>query len=112
MTQYVKEQQEKNILPKLQDIPYVSEYDIIFVSTPVWWGKMSLPVASFLKSTQPNGKVVVPFVTHEGNGESGIGEAIKQAPGCRKVLPSLIIKGSEIQTSENAVKKFADDLKA
>lgn len=73
---------------------------------------MSLPVASFLKSAQLNGKVVVPFVTHEGSDESGIGEAIKQASGCRKVLPALIIKGSEATTSENAVKKFINDLKA
>lgn len=29
MTHYVKEQQEKNILPELQNVPDVSEYDII-----------------------------------------------------------------------------------
>ena len=111
MTQYVKEQQEKQVLPELKCIPDVSEYDIIFVGTPVWWGQMSLPVASFLQKANLAGKIVIPFITHEGSGESGIGEAMQRASECQKVMPALVIKGSEASESEDVIKKFIDTLK-
>ena len=110
MTQYVKEQQEKQILPDLKYVPDVAEYDVIFIGTPVWWGQMSLPVVSFLKQAKLAGKIVVPFITHEGSGESGIGEAIQRTSDCKKVMPALVIKGSEASESENTVKEFIDTL--
>ena len=111
MTQYVKEQQEKQILPELKDVPDIAEYDVIFIGTPVWWGTVSLPVASFLQKANLVGKIVIPFITHEGSGESGIGESMQKASGCKKVLPALVIKGSEASESEDVVKKFIHTLK-
>ena len=45
---------EQNILPPLQgDIPNISEYDIIFLGSPVWANHLSQPVKSFLHKYLP-----------------------------------------------------------
>ncbi len=113
MTSYVKDQQTKGKLPVLQDSPDIAGYDVIFVGTPVWWGKMSLPVEAFLKSKACKGKIIVPFITHEGSGESGIGDSMKEVSGCKKVLKSLVIKGSEVnkESSDESIKSFLSDIK-
>ena len=112
MIEYVKKQQEKGVLPELEKSPDVSEFDIIFVGTPVWWGKMSLPVESFLKSEACKGKIIIPFITHEGSGESGIGASMEDLSGCEKVLKSLVIKGSKAntETTDETIKTFLDNI--
>ena len=60
---------EQNILPPLQgDIPNISEYDIIFLGSPVWANHLSQPVKSFLHKYDLSGKKVIPFVSHSGGG--------------------------------------------
>ena len=60
---------EQNILPPLQgDIPNISEYDIIFLGSPVWANHLSQPVKSFLDKYDLSGKKVIPFVSHSGGG--------------------------------------------
>lgn len=61
--------QGKNYEPELQpsDID-ISNYDIIFVGTPCWWGTISNPLRSFLRQHSFEGKTVIPFMT---NGTSG-----------------------------------------
>ncbi|MDR3112368.1 MAG: flavodoxin [Elusimicrobiota bacterium] len=44
-----------------------SNYDIIFVGSPVWFYTLAPPLFSFLNSANFNGKKVVPFATHMGN---------------------------------------------
>ena len=46
----------------------VSDYDIIFVGTPCWWGTIANPLRTFLHSNSFKGKTVIPFMT---NGTSG-----------------------------------------
>ena len=60
---------EQNILPPLQDnAPNISEYDIIFLGSPVWANHLSQPVKSFLDKYDLSGKKVIPFVSHSGGG--------------------------------------------
>lgn len=46
----------------------VSDYDIIFVGTPCWWGTIANPLRTFLHRNSFKGKTVIPFMT---NGTSG-----------------------------------------
>ena len=63
------QQIEENILPPLAGLaPNISEYDIIFLGSPVWANHLSQPVKSFLAKHDMSGKKVVPFVSHSGGG--------------------------------------------
>lgn len=62
-------QVEQNILPALSEpVPNFTEYDIIFLGSPVWANHLSQPVKSFLNKYDLSGKTVIPFVSHSGGG--------------------------------------------
>lgn len=65
LTNLVTAQIQKNHIPKTNKID-ISNYDVIFVGSPVWKGNISLPVKSFLINNNFNKKTVIPFYTFGG----------------------------------------------
>ncbi len=59
----------------------VAAYEVIFVGTPIWWGTMAPPVATFLQQADLHGKTVMPFSTHGGGGKGRADRDIARA--CR-----------------------------
>ncbi len=67
----VGQQREEGVLPELSSlVENLSEYDVVFVGTPIWFGTASLPVLSFVGSHDFAGKTVIPFYTC-GGGDAG-----------------------------------------
>lgn len=65
-----KYEKQHNIFPELKDDGDVSDYDTIYVGTPVWWYTMAPPVKTFLANNNFAGKTIKPFCTHGGGGAS------------------------------------------
>lgn len=63
-------EKQNNIKPELVNNGDVSNYDVIFIGTPVWWYTMASPVKTFLSNNKFEGKTVMPFCTHGGGGAS------------------------------------------
>lgn len=61
----VTEQMQKDYIPKTNKID-VSNYDVIFIGSPVWKDDISLPVKSFLINNNFNDKIIIPFYTFGG----------------------------------------------
>jgi hypothetical protein len=40
----------------------------VFLGYPIWWGEQPMPVQTFMRDHNLNGKTVIPFATHEGSG--------------------------------------------
>ena len=80
LTRQVKE----NILPPLAGPePDFTEYDIIFLGSPVWANHLSQPVKSFLHKYDLSGKVVIPFVSHSGGGRGrSFSDVAELCDGC------------------------------
>ncbi len=81
----VREEMDKNV-----DVAYkpvsidVSSYDVIFVGTPNWGGKVALPLATFLKQQDLTGKTILPFLSHGGVGKQDIEDDLKElCPGAK-----------------------------
>ena len=73
----------------------LSDYDVVFVGSPVWYGTYAAPVGSFLKAADLSGKTVVPFCTHGGGGEGRTFADIRKAvPSAKVVLPGFAARGS------------------
>ena len=73
----------------------LSDYDVVFVGSPVWYGTYAAPVGSFLKGVDLSGKTIVPFCTHGGGGEGRTFADIKKAvPAAKAVLPGFVARGS------------------
>ena len=74
----------------------ISQYDIIFLGTPVWWYTMAPPVKTFMSKNKFDGKIIMPFCTHGGGGAAAtFGDMQTLAPKAK------ILKGMEIYERGN-----------
>ena len=48
----------------------LSDYDTIYIGTPVWWYTFATPIRTFLEENNFEGKTIMPFCTHGGGGAS------------------------------------------
>ena len=65
MSKLVRKQIKENYLSQIKDID-ISNYDIIFVGSPIWNFSISLPAKSFLKNNNFENKTLIPFFTYSG----------------------------------------------
>jgi flavodoxin len=65
MSNVVRKQIKDNYFPNIDNID-ISEYDIIFIGSPVWNFSISLPMKSFLKNNDFKNKTLIPFFTCSG----------------------------------------------
>lgn len=104
---------EKQARPALKGVvENLSDYDIIFIGYPIWWGTYPMPVATFIDECGQafNGKVVIPFSTNEGSdwGES-LTDLKKALPGS-EFRPGLALRGSKVKTSDDEINGWLDKL--
>ncbi len=99
-------QREKNAneRPALLQTKDISNYNIIFLGYPIWWGDMPMPVHTFLEGQNWNGKTVIPFNTHEGSGLSGTVSAIKSKCTGATVSEALSMRGTTAQNNRAQAK--------
>ena len=71
--------QETNSKPAIATtIKNLSQYDVIYLGYPIWWGKEPGVIRTFLTKTSLADKTVVPFCTSGGSGISGSMSHIKK----------------------------------
>ena len=104
-----KELRENSKIKLKQDID-IKEYDTIFVGYPNWWGTMPMPVWSFLERKDFTDKKILTFCTHEGSGLGKSESDIKKLTSGAEVLKGLAINGSEVNSSEEKIKKWLEEV--
>ncbi len=76
----IKDRYRPKLVSKIDDI---SQYDVVFLGSPNWWGTITPQVSSFLESYDLSGKKVIPFITHGGGGvQNTISDMTKQCKDC------------------------------
>lgn len=93
------------------DLPDLGAYDVIFVGSPCWWYTIAPPVATFLAGGDWAGKTVVPFMTHEGSRMGHSEEDIRKLCTGATLLGGLPVRGGAVKSSQEAVRKWVQDLK-
>ena len=61
--------------PIIGKVENMTQYDVVFIGFPIWWGREPSVVDTFLDTHNFTGKTIVPFCT---SGGSGIGETAKR----------------------------------
>ena len=79
-----------------------SDYDVIFLGYPIWWGDAPMAIYTFLESYDFSGKKIIPFCTHGGSGLSSTDQQITLACPNSKILRGFEIRGTTAQ------KKFSE----
>ena len=87
---------------KLDDI---SKYDTIFIGYPIWWGEIPQIVYTFMEEYDLSGKTIIPFNTHEGSGDAGTYNTIKNKLAKSNVNTNgLALQGKVARTDEGKEK--------
>lgn len=108
-TEAAKKEQEEKARPELSDtVDNISEYDVIYVGYPIWWGDMPMAVYTFLESYDFSGKTVIPFCTHAGSGLAGTADSIREICIGASVPDGLAIKGETAQNDLDAARTAVD----
>ena len=110
-----KQEQADKARPEISGkVENMEQYDIVFLGYPIWWGDMPMAVYSFMDSYDFSDKVVIPFNTHEGSGESGTYSAIASYLPNAQVLDGMAIQGQTAQEfsadTQQAVRDWLDGL--
>lgn len=62
-TRATREQNDKNARPEIANDIDISNYDVIFLGYPIWWGDVPKIILSFIDNTELDGKTIIPFCT-------------------------------------------------
>ena len=88
----------------------ITNYDTIFFGYPIWWGDLPMCVYNFIEKHDWNGKTVIPFNTHEGSGNSGTYETLKDKMlGATLIGDGFNMAGSVART-DDGIKRLNDFL--
>lgn len=102
-TEVASKEKSENARPEYKGSVDVNAYDVIYIGYPIWWGDMPMLVYTFLENNNLDGKIIIPFNTHEGSGESGTYANLKNKYPNSNVLGGLSITGTTIRNSKDKV---------
>ena len=95
-----------NSRPELLADVDVSEYDVIILGYPNWWGTMPMAVWTFLDNHDFTGKEIMPFCTHEGSGMGNSENDLKKLIPEAYVKNGLAIHGSSVKDSRDKITEW------
>jgi len=91
-----REEFKNNVRPAIKPFKKdITDYDIIFIGSPIWFSTYAPPFTTFLFGNDFKGKTIVPFCTHGGHGAGNFYDDIKKnTQGASRVLPGFTGVGS------------------
>lgn len=99
-----KKEMESDARPEIKNIlESVAPYEVIYIGFPNWWGTLPMAMFTQLEKLDFEGKIVKPFVTHEG---SGFGSALKDLKKLCKgadIKKGLSIPGAGVYEAKETV---------
>lgn len=99
-----KQEQQNNARPALKNrLTDISQYDLIFVGYPNWWGSLPMPVATFMEGCSWQGKTVAPFFTHGGGGVQNCDRDLRKLAAGATVTKYLCLSGNRARNSQSEV---------
>ncbi len=101
----------KGYKPRLKmEVKGIEEYDVVFVGSPCWWATMAPPVSTFLSESRFSGKLLVPFMTHEGSGLGGYVDDVRRLCPDARVLDGRAFRGRSVGAAKDEVESWLSEL--
>ena len=105
-----KKELANNARPEIkEELSDISEYDTIYVGFPNWWGTLPMPMFTQLEKLDFEGKVIKPFVTHEGSGFGTSNKDLKKLCTGADIKKGLSIPGAKVYDAKNIVRAWIDE---
>lgn len=110
MSKLVRKQMKENYLPKTETID-ISNYDVIFVGSPIWNFSASLPLKSFLKNNNFENKTIIPFFTYSGGAaKNRVFKEIKDLTNAKAVKNPLFMFENGIFMQKEQIIKWLNNI--
>ena len=84
----------------------VSDYDVIFVGAPVWFGVFAPPMLTWLEQVDLSGKKVVPFCTFGSGGLESSARNLEQLQPNAELLPGYGVRQARMDAMPKEVDQF------
>ena len=106
-TEESAEEQRINARPELVNyLENISEYEVIYIGGPIYWGTLPNPMFTQLERLNWNEKIVRPFTTHEGSGLGNVVSDLRKICAGAEVKEGLAIRGASVRSSRNKVEEW------
>ena len=93
--------------PVKEKLTDISDYDTVFIMSPIYWGTYAPELETILTGLDFSGKTVRVISTHEGSGlGSMVSDVKKMCKGAKVDSKGLAIKGSNAAKSKSAVEQW------
>ncbi len=103
-------EQNTNARPEIDNpLKDISNYDIILLGYPLWYGHLPNIVITQLELVDLQNKEIYPFNTHGSSGISNSVNDIKKYASNANVHDGFPIKGSDAKSGESSVKDKVDE---
>ena len=101
------QEREQGITPEIQPINAdLSEYDVIFIGYPIWFGTYAPPIATFLNNVDLSGKKLVPFCTFGSGGlESSVKDLALAEPNA-EILSGYGVRAARLEVVPKEIDQF------
>lgn len=85
----------------------ISQYDVIYIMTPIYWGTYAPELETVIKKLDFTGKIIRIITTHEGSGLANVVRDVKRiCHGAHVLDDAIAIVGSEAKNSKAKIKSW------
>ena len=99
-----KKEQQSDARPEIKEtLNDIAEYDTVYIGFPNWWGTLPMPMFTQLEQLDFNGKIVKPFVTHEGSGFGSSQKDLAKLCEGAEIKKGLSIPGADVYDVKDTV---------
>ena len=104
----IKEAKERiGNAPIKEKINDISEYEVIYIMTPIYWGTYAPEIETAIKDLDFSNKIVRVITTHEGSGLANVVSDVKRiCKGANVLDDALAIVGSQAKDSKDIVERW------
>ena len=101
------QEREQGVIPDIQPVKAdLSQYDVIFIGYPVWFGTYAPPIDKYLLTEDLSGKKIVPFCTFGSGGlESSTADLEAEEPFA-EILPGYGVRAARMDAIPKEVEQF------
>ena len=93
--------------PIKENVPDISEYEVIYIMTPIYWGTYAPELETALKELDFTGKIIRIVTTHEGSGLANVPKDVKRICNGAIVLDDAIaIRGADCKNARSKVENW------
>ncbi len=104
----IKEAKERvGNAPIKEMINDISQYEVIYIMTPIYWGTYAPEIETAIKDLNFTGKTIRIITTHEGSGLGNVANDLRNI--CKGAIisnDSLAIVGSQVKNSKSKVESW------